>query len=488
MYIRQLILFMMILLLAGCRTGNRHAEGIPPNEVVPSARQVAYQQMEFVGFIHFSINTFTGKEWGYGDEPPLLFNPAQLDARQWARVARDAGMKELILTAKHHDGFCLWPSQYTDHCIRNSPYKDGNGDVVREFVDACREYGLKAGLYLSPWDRNHPDYGKPEYIDYYRKQLIELLTQYGEINEIWFDGANGGSGWYGGANEIRKIDAATYYDWDSTFRLVKKLQPDILIFSDAGPEIRWIGNEYGHAGDPFWSTIERDKLIIGRSDQDYLNSGDPEGSDWIIGQCDVSIRPGWFYHEEEDSLVKTPEQLLDIYFKSVGRNAVLLLNIPPDRRGLIHEQDIASLKAFRELLDRTFATDLAKGVSVSASNTRGGKESFSPQGLVDNDPGTFWATDNTVRQALITLGPGREMTFDIIMIREPVEYGQRISRFRLETWTEEGWMPVFEGTTIGFKRLIRIPPLTTSQFRLLILEANNTPTLSRIGLFRSAGH
>ncbi len=488
MNIRQFILFMMILLLAGCRQGNRHADGITPNMVVPSAQQIAYQQMELVGFIHFSINTFTGKEWGYGDESPSLFNPSGLDAGQWARVARDAGMKELILTAKHHDGFCLWPSQYTDHCIRNSPYKGGNGDIVREFVDSCREYGLKVGLYLSPWDRYHKDYGKPEYIDHYRKQLIELLTQYGDINEIWFDGANGGSGYYGGADENRKIDPATYYGWDSTFRLVKSLQPGISIFSDAGPDIRWVGNEHGHAGDPFWSTIDRDKLIIGRSDQAYLNTGDPEGRDWIIGQCDVSIRPGWFYHEEEDSLVKTPDELYDIYLKSVGRNAVLLLNIPPDRRGLIHERDISSLKAFRELLDLTFATDLAKGATVTASNTRGGKKGFSPQGLVDDEPLTWWAADDTVGQAVIMLDPGREMTFDIIMLSEPVEYGQRISRFRIETRAEEGWIPAFEGTTIGYKRLVRIPAVTTSRFRLVILEANNTPALSRIGLFRSAGN
>jgi alpha-L-fucosidase len=245
--------------------------------------------MEMIGFIHFSINTFTDKEWGYGDESPELFNPSSLDAEQWARAAKEAGMKQLILTAKHHDGFCLWPSAYTEHSVKNSPWKNGQGDLVKEFTEACRHHGLKAGLYLSPWDRNHKDYGTPEYLDYYRNQLTELLSNYGEISEIWFDGANGGDGYYGGANEIRKIDRGTYYDWDNTFNLVYSLQPEIIIFSDAGPGCRWIGNEHGIAGETNWSTINGDSLTIGGSDQAYLNTGDPNGPDWIPGECDVSI-------------------------------------------------------------------------------------------------------------------------------------------------------------------------------------------------------
>jgi alpha-L-fucosidase len=333
----KIAIILFSLLIAGC------GDQLTTGPVLPSAEQVLYQEMEMVGFIHFTVNTFTDREWGFGDEDPAIFNPAELDAEQWARVASDGGMKELILTAKHHDGFCLWPSAHTEHSVKNSPYKNGHGDIVREFVDACRKYGLKVGLYLSPWDRNHPDYGTPAYITYYRNQLRELLTGYGEINEIWFDGANGGTGWYGGANEERRIDRDTYYDWPGTIELVKSLQPGIKIFSDAGPDIRWVGNEKGHAGETFWSTISNENLVIGASDPAYLNMGDPRGDRWIIGQCDVSIRPGWFYHPDEDSLVKTPEQLMDIYYRSVGRNGVLLLNLPPDRRGLIHETDAANL-------------------------------------------------------------------------------------------------------------------------------------------------
>ena len=349
--------------LALSTTTESSAQPLAPLKVVPSYEQQAYQQLETIGFIHFSINTFTGKEWGYGDESPALFNPTALNAEQWVIAAKEGGLKELILTTKHHDGFCLWPSAYTEHSVKNSPYKNGKGDVVREFVDACHKHGMKVGFYLSPWDRNHADYGKPEYITYYKNQLTELLTQYGKVDEMWFDGANGGDGYYGGARESRTIDRETYYQWETIFNLVKKLQPGILIFSDAGPDIRWVGNEHGYAGETFWSTIDKSKLVIGASDSDYLNVGDPNGNAWLIGQCDVSIRPGWFYHPEQDTMVKTPLQLVDLYYKSVGRNGVLLLNLPPDKRGLIHETDVASLKAYKSIIDSTFHTQpgLGKG-------------------------------------------------------------------------------------------------------------------------------
>ena len=431
--------------------------------VLPSPGQVAYQQMELVGFIHFTVNTFTDKEWGYGDEDPALFNPSALDAEQWARVARDAGMKQLILTAKHHDGFCLWPSAYTEHSIRNSPFRNGQGDLVREFADACRKYGLKVGLYLSPWDRNHPDYGTPEYITYYRNQLRELLTGYGEINEIWFDGANGGDGYYGGANEVRTIDRETYYDWPGTISLVKELQPGIKIFSDAGPDIRWVGNEKGFAGETFWSTISTERLVIGASDPAYLNTGDPEGDTWIIGQCDVSIRPGWFYHAAEDHKVKSPQELVDIYYKSVGRNGVLLLNLPPDRRGLIHENDVKSLMEFRHIIDETFGGDLAAGAS--------------PVNRTEGVPSP---------EAVLEL-PG-QVTFDRILLREPIGQGQRIGRFRVEAWNEgDGWSEIARGTTIGYKRILRIPPVTTRKLRVVVEEAIHPPSVSGIGLYKSSG-
>ena len=458
-------------------------DDIPPAQVIPSPKMVEYQSMEMVGFIHFTVNTFTDREWGYGDEDPAIFNPTELDAEQWVKTAKEAGMKELILTAKHHDGFTLWPSKYTEHSIKNSPYKNGEGDIVREFVDACHKYGIKVGLYLSPWDRNHADYGKPEYIKYYRNQLTELLTEYGEINEIWFDGANGGDGYYGGANEVRKIDRETYYDWDSTFALVKKLQPDIKIFSDAGPDIHWIGNEHGFAGDPFWSTISSDSLVIGASDANYLNSGDPDGTDWIVGQCDVSIRPGWFYHASEDEKVKSTADLLDIYYKSVGRNCVLLLNLPPDRRGLIHENDVDTLTKFRSILDATFARNLVSDATISADNFRDNHAMFSPENVLDGNRETYWATDDGNTSATITLTFPEEITFSHIVLQEPIQFGQRIESFEIQSLTTRDWGTIFEGSTIGYKRIVQIPVQNATELKIILNSKDDIVALNEVEIF-----
>jgi alpha-L-fucosidase len=485
---RSWVLFIMVacaLLISGCIRETGSTTDIPPMAVTPSPLQVEYQQMEVIGFLHFSINTFTGREWGYGDESPDLFDPADADVEQWVITAKEGGMKELILTAKHHDGFCLWPSAYTEHSVKKSPYKNGNGDLVAEFTDACRKHGIKAGLYLSPWDRNHKDYGKSEYIDYYRNQIRELLTNYGEISEIWFDGANGGDGYYGGANEKRVIERESYYDWENTFKFVKELQPDIMIFSDAGPDIRWTGNEQGIAGETFWSTIDGSRLVIGGADQAYLNRGDPNGSEWITGQCDVSIRPGWFYHPEEDSLVKSADQLADIYYKSAGRNAVMLLNLPPDRRGVIHEKDAASLREFRRIIDATFRNDLTKGASVRATSQHPKGRHFSPENIIDDNNETYWAAEDTVTKATITLNHKNQITFDRIMIAEPIRLGQRISRFRIEADDGSGWSEIARGTTIGHKRLFRIEPVTAKAVRIHITESMGTPAISEFGLFLS---
>ena len=485
-YLRKTGVIILLTVLFSCSNPPITSPDISPNPVVPSDNLITYQKMELIGFIHFTVNTFTDKEWGYGDEKPEIFNPTQLDVEQWVKTAKSAGMKELILTAKHHDGFCLWPSKYTEHSIKNSPYKDGKGDIVKEFVEACRKYGLKAGLYLSPWDRNHKDYGKPEYITYYQNQLRELLTEYGEINEIWFDGANGGNGYYGGANEIRKIDSKTYYNWKNIFSLVKELQPNIKIFSDAGPDVHWIGNEHGFAGSTFWSTINSDSLEIGTSKTKYLNSGDPNGKNWIVGQCDVSIRPGWFYHQSQDSLVKTPQELMDIYYKSVGRNAVLLLNLPPDKRGLIHENDVAALQEFKEIIDKTFATDLTGGASVTANNYRLNLKKFAPGNVLDDNEDTYWATDDSIHSSDLIIQLPVEKEFDRILIQEPIKYGQRISQFEIDVMENNSWKPVFQGTTIGYKRLIRINAVRTLKIRLRILQANNTVAISGFALFKSA--
>jgi len=412
--------------------------------------------MEVIGFIHFSINTFTDKEWGYGDESPALFNPSGLDAEQWARTAKEACMKQLILTAKHHDGFCLWPSVHTEHSVKNSPWKNGKGDVVRAFVDACAKYGLKAGLYLSPWDRNHPAYGTKEYLTYYRNQLIELLSSYGEISEIWFDGANGGDGYYGGANEIRKIDRETYYDWDSTFKLVYKLQPDIIIFSDAGPGCRWIGNEHGIAGETNWSTIKGDSLIIGASKQEYLNTGDPNGDDWIPGECDVSIRPGWFYHASQDNEVKSLEKLKEIYYGSVGRNGVLLLNIPPDKRGLIHENDVARLREFGQFIQNTFDENLAEDAFIAIE-------------------------ENSVYTINIQLPEVR--SFNLLVLGEDIANGQKVKAFSIEAFYNNDWVTITEGTTIGYKRILQFDTVQSSHIIIRIPDSKGDPRIKTIGLY-----
>ncbi len=476
-----LFLFVFLLLLASCKT--EKITDIQPNTVLPSPQQLAYQKMEMVGFIHFTVNTYTDKEWGYGDESPEIFNPTKLDAEQWVLTAKAGGMKELILTAKHHDGFCLWPSKFTEHSVKNSPYKNGEGDVVKEFVDACHKHGLKVGLYLSPWDRNHAEYGTPEYITYYRNQLKELLTNYGEINEIWFDGANGGDGFYGGANEERKIDRETYYDWKNTFALVKELQPNILIFSDAGPNIRWVGNEHGHAGQTFWSTINADKLTIGGSMSDYLNIGESNGNAWLIGQCDVSIRPGWFYHETQDSLVKSPKELVDIYYKSVGRNGVLLVNLPPNKEGLLYDTDINNLKGFKQIIDHTFETNLIKEASINASNYRLDDDYFSPNNLLDENPNTYWATDDNMVSAELVIETEKPVTFNRLMLQEPIKFGQRIQGFEILANINNEWKTIAKETTIGYKRLLQTEKITTNQIKLKIMKTNNVPALSSFEVY-----
>ncbi len=438
--------------------------------------------MEFYGFVHFTVNTFTDKEWGYGDESESVFNPTAFDADQIAATAKEAGMTGLILTAKHHDGFCLWPSAYTEHSVKNSPWRHGKGDVVKELSTACRRHGLRFGVYLSPWDRNHKDYARPEYISYYRNQLRELLTQYGEIFTVWFDGANGGDGYYGGARETRRIDARTYYDWENTRRLVRELRPMAVMFSDAGPDFRWVGNENGIAGDPCWATLNGAGRYPGGSSEG-LNSGERPGTDWIPAECDVSIRPGWFYHAKEDGRVKTPAQLLDIYYKSVGRGACLNLNSPPDRRGRIHENDVRALREFRRILQATFATNLARGAQLVPSNVRGGAKNYRADNLLDGRPATFWTTDDAVTTPELVLRLRQPTTFNVVSLREYLPLGQRIEAFAVDQWQDGKWVEFAKGTSIGNHRLLRVQPVTTDRVRLRITQAPVCPALSEFGLF-----
>jgi alpha-L-fucosidase len=450
---------------------------------LPSARQLEWQQMEVVGFAHFTVNTFTDREWGNGDEDERVFNPTDFDAGQIVRAFREGGIQELVLTCKHHDGFCLWPSKYTEHSVRNSPWKKGKGDVVREISDACRRYGLKFGVYLSPWDRNHRDYGRPEYLTYYRNQLRELLTGYGPISEVWFDGANGGDGYYGGARERRSIDNRTYYDWPTTWRMVRDLQPMACMFSDGGPDIRWVGNERGIAGDPCWATLNAADFAPGRADEKRLNTGDRPGTDWLPPECDVSIRPGWFYHASEDHQVKTPRQLLDLYFKSVGRGATLMLNVPPDRRGRICEADLESLRGFRRIRKDIFAHDLARRAKIAASNVRGGKARFGPKNLLDGRRDTYWATDDAITTPDVVLELAKPTSFNVVRLREYLPLGQRIEAFAMDQWKDGAWAEFTSGTSIGNCRLVRTGPVTTERVRLRIVRSAACPALAELGLF-----
>ncbi len=450
---------------------------------VPTERQLRWHGMEFYGFLHFTVNTFTDKEWGYGDESPSLFNPTDFNADQIVTTAKEAGMTGLILTAKHHDGFCLWPSRFTEHSVKNSPWRDGKGDVVREISEACRRHGLRFGVYLSPWDRNHKDYARPEYITYYRSQLRELLTQYGEVFTVWFDGANGGDGFYGGSREMRRIDNRTYYDWPNTWSIVRELMPMAVMFSDVGPDFRWIGNERGLAGEPCWATLNPGDGTPGNTKAN-LNNGERPGTHWIPGECDVSIRPGWFYHATEDAKVKTPAQLLEIYYASVGRGCCLNLNLPPDRRGRIHENDIAALREFRRLLDATFAQNLLAGARIQANDIRRPRREFGPRLLRDGDRATYWSTPDDVKTPELVCEWPEPASFNVVELREYLPLGQRVEGFALDQWKDGAWVEFAKGTSVGNRRLLRVPVVTTPKIRLRITQAAAVPALSEFGLYR----
>ena len=469
-------------------------EDITPNPVVPSDKQIEYQKMEYIGFIHYNLFTFpaTIKEpnklkW-WGNEPASTFNPGGVDAEQWVKVAKEAGMKELILTVKHHDGFCIWPSKYSDYTVRESPYRKGKGDIVKEFTDACHKYGMKVGLYYSPWDAHHADYGKPGYITFFKNQLRELLTRYGEVHEMWFDGAAFWNGYYGGANERRVVNRDTYYPWKEINSLIYELQPKASIFNFFGPDLRWIGNEGGVAGETCWSTVTADSLKIetGKSIFPYLATGDPYGKNWIIGQCDVPNRPSWSWRKEDDDKVKTPQQLVDLYYKSIGRNTILLLNVPPNIDGVFPEQDVASLMEFKAIIEETFKENIAEYAKVSASNFRAKSAKFSPGNITDNIDSTYWATDNDQRTASIEIEISDKKTFDRILLQEPIRFGQRISEFDIEAFKDNTWQTIATGTTIGYKRIFRIDPVQCSKIRINIKAATNTPALSNFALYKAS--
>lgn len=482
---RSFLVIIAGLLLTSILVG-QSSKVLPPKPVlpVPSPAQLRWHEMEMNGFVHFTTNTFTDLEWGYGDESPSIFAPTALDAGQWARTLKENGFKTLILTCKHHDGFCLWPSKYTKHSITASPYKNGKGNLVKEVSDACKKHGLQFGVYLSPWDRNRADYGTPSYIAYYRNQLKELFTQYGPVFEMWFDGANGGDGYYGGAREKRKIDGSTYYDWPNTLKMVRSIQPNVLFFSDAGPGVRWVGNESGVAGETNWNTISTDTLYAGKPGiEKLLNTGSPDGNKWIPAEVDVSIRPGWFYHPKEDSLVKTPEKLFDIYLTSVGRGSTLLLNIPPDRRGLFHENDVKALRGFSEILKKEFAKNIALKASATASGFRGSHKMFSPSNITDNNKETYWCTNDEITTGSFEIELPQTSSITYILLQEYIKLGQRVKSFTVEVWNNNTWKEVASATTIGYKRILKITPVETSKIRVKITASKASPIISNMEVY-----
>ncbi len=456
---------------------------------IPTDGQLQWHEMEMYGFVHFSIATFVNKEWADGSEGVDMFNPTNFDVNQIVSAFKAAGLKGIILTCKHHDGFCLWPTKTTDYNISKSPYKNGNGDLVKEFSDACKSFGLKFGVYLSPWDRNDGRYGSPEYLRIYREQLTELLTNYGEVFETWHDGANGGSGFYGGAREVRRIDKTSYYDWANTWSIVRKLQPNAVIFSDIGPDVRWVGNEEGHAGDPCWSTITLEsskpdaKLAPGVYIKD-LGKGTSLGKAWIPAEVDFSIRKGWFWRESENHTVKTGIQLVDHYFMSVGRGASMLLNIPPDTRGLLYHKDVESLKIFGQLINEIFAVDLAKGARLKVSNVRSKSKEFAPKNVLDNNSYSYWATADNVKDATLELTLRKAQTFSVFKIRENIKLGHRVNEWAVDVFVDGAWKEYANGKAIGACRLVRGDKVTTNKVRLRLNNAFANPCISEFGIYR----
>ena len=484
---KKLTLFIFLLLSVNqIIATNKEKQVAPPPPVypIPTARQLAWQEMEQYAFIHFTTNTFTGKEWGYGDESPEVFNPSEMDVNQWIKVVKEAGLKGIVLTCKHHDGFCLWPSKYTEHSVKNSKWKNGQGNVVKEVADACHKNGLKFGVYLSPWDRNRSDYGSPSYVEYYRNQLRELFTAYGPIFEMWFDGANGGDGFYGGAKEKRKINGASYYDWPTTLDMVRKIEPSIVFFSDAGPDIRWCGNESGYIGETNWSPITSDTLFAGKSGiEKVLNAGEENGKNWIPAEVDVSIRPGWFYHAEEDAKVKTPEKLFEIYLSSVGRGANLILNIPPDRRGLFHENDVKALRGWKQLIDNAFKNNFAIGSVVKSDSYRGNSKLYAAANVTDRNKDTYWATNDDITSGNLIIDLGSKKTVKYITIQEYIKLGQRVKGFKVYAWKNNNWLEVSKGSTIGYKRILKLEPIETERVKIEITASKASPLISNIEVY-----
>ena len=461
------------LLAAGLLAAACGPKAPAPLGACPTPDQVAWQQMEMNMFCHFGPNTFTGAEWGEGTEAENIFNPTDLDCRQWAATARAAGFKGIIITAKHHDGFCLWPSPESSHTVAQSSWRDGQGDVLRELADACAAEGLKFGVYISPWDRNDPRYGTPDYNGAFVRTLESVLGgTYGPVFEQWFDGACGE-----GPTGKRQV-----YDWPLFNGTVARLQPHALIFSDVGPGCRWVGNEEGRAGRTNWSTLDVDDFApgLGAPTTEVLNGGKPGASHWAAAETDVSIRPGWFWKASETDRVKSVQKLLQIYYESVGRNSLLLLNVPPDTRGRIDAIDSLRLMEFRAALDDIFAEDLAAGATAEGPSRGRG---FAPANVLDAAYDCYWALSDGETAGTLTLQLAGEKTFNRIVLEEYIPLGQRISAFRIEALTADGWREIARETTVGCKRIVLTAETTATAIRIVIDDALACPTLSRVSLY-----
>ncbi|AZA80465.1 alpha-L-fucosidase [Chryseobacterium lactis] len=464
-------------------------QAIQPYGATPSERQLAWHDTEVYGLIHFTPTTFEDKEWGYGDADPKIFNPTHFDAEQIVKAAKAGGLKGVILVAKHHDGFALWPTKTTSYNISKSPFKNGKGDMVKEMQLAAQKYGLKFGVYCSPWDRNNPLYGTNKYLSIYQNQLKELYSQYGNLFMSWHDGANGGDGYYGGAREKRNIDNTTYYDWKNTWAITRKMQPMANIFSDVGLDIRWVGNEGGYAAETSWATFTpaapqgKNEAVPGQANYPESPTGIRNGKFWMPAECDVPLRKGWFFHAQEKP--KSPEILFDLYLKSVGRGAGLDLGLAPDSTGQLHADDVVALQTFGTMVKETFAHNLAKGATVQASNTR--DKTHAATTLLDGDKQSFWATEDKVHEASLEINLPSPRTFDIISLQEFIPLGQRIEAYYIEVFKDNTWKKIYEGTSIGAKRLIKLDkPITTSKLRLNITKSPVCITLSEIGLYKQA--
>ncbi|WP_258134926.1 alpha-L-fucosidase [Mucilaginibacter phenanthrenivorans] len=485
--ITLLAAFLSIALFAICQPAPK------PYGPLPSKGQLIWQETEMYCIIHFGPDTYTDKEWGYGDEDPAIFNPTHFDAMQIVGAAKAGGFKGIVVVAKHHDGFCLWSTKTTEHNISKSPYKNGKGDILQEYRDACNKLGMKMGVYCSPWDRNSALYGKPEYVtEVYRKQLEELYSHYGPVFISWFDGANGGDGYYGGAKEVRKIDRSTYYGWKDTWAIPRRMQPNAALFGDVGPDVRWVGNENGHAGATCWATYTPHAPDEGKEPgngytKDFEGvEGQRDGKYWMPAECDVSLRPGWFYHKTQDNGVKSPDTLLSLYYQSVGRGASLDLGLSPDRRGQLFENDVNSLKQFGSIVKQTFAINLARGASLKASNTRGGnKVKFGAANLLDGDRYSYWATDDNVKTPELILDLHKTKTFNVVRLRENIKLGQRIEEVAVDAWQNGKWAQIATATSIGGNRLIRLPEnISASKVRLRITKSPVCIALSDFGLYK----